>query len=220
MAGQLVLDLPVRAALGREDFLVSPANRTALELIDRPDLWPERKLLLVGPEGAGKSHLAEVFAFDRQAMIVDAADLFDIDPVPGALVVEDADRLPAERQEMLFHLHNRALAQGALLLFTARGPVGGWGLTLPDLQSRMAATAVVQLDPPDDALLAAVIVKLFADRQIQVAAPVVTYLASRIERSFAAAHAAVAALDARALALGRPVTRTLAAEYLDSTARP
>lgn len=220
MPRQLTLALPVRAALEREDFLVSPANRTALDLIDRPDLWPQRKLLLIGPAGSGKSHLAQVFAHDRAAMIVEAGDLFAIDPLPEALIIEDADRLAPDRQEMLFHLHNRMAAAGGLLLLTARRPVADWGLTLADLRSRMEATALARLDPPDDALLAAVILKLFADRQLQVAPSVVAYLVSRIERSFAAARAIVAALDARALALGRPVTRALAAEVLDRTAAP
>lgn len=220
MPAQLTLALPVRAALGRADFLVSPANRTALDLIDRPDLWPQGKLILAGPEGSGKSHLAEVFAHDRAAMIVEARDLFDIGPAPEALVVEDMEELPADRQEMMFHLHNRIAARGGLLLMTARRPVADWGLTLADLQSRMAAAAAVRLDPPDDALLAALIVKLFADRQLQVPATVVAYLVGRIERSFAAARAVVAAIDARSLALGRPVTRALAAEVLDRTAAP
>ena len=222
MARQLAFDLPARSAQGRADFYVSPANADALALIDRPDLWPLGKLLLIGPEGSGKSHLAAVFAAGRQARMVEAADLARgplPDPAP-ALVVENADRLPATAQEPLFHLHERTLREGGLLLLTAARPVADWGLTLADLKSRMQGTAAVALSPPDDALLAAVIVKLFADRQVTVAPTLVRYLVERTERSFAAARDLVERLDARALALGRPITRALAADVLDSAAGP
>lgn len=215
MPRQLAFDLPVRAALGREDFFVSPANSDALALIDAPERWPLGKLLLTGPHGSGKSHLAEVFAHDRQALIIEGADLFEMGEPPRAVVVENAEGVASRHEEALFHLHNRLAETGGLLLLTACEPPGRWGLCLPDLLSRMQATAIARLSPPDDALLSAVIVKLFADRQVQVPPALIPYLVSRIDRSFAAARALVAALDARALALGRPVTRALAAEFLD-----
>lgn len=215
MSRQLAFDLPVRAALGREDFFVSPANVDALALIDAPDLWPLGKLLLTGPHGSGKSHLAEVFAHDRQALIVEGTDLPEMGEPPRAVIVENAEGVAGRREEALFHLHNRLAETGGLLMLTASEPPGRWGLRLPDLLSRMQATAIARLSPPDDALLSAVIVKLFADRQVQVPPALISYLVSRIDRSFAAARALVAALDARALALGRPVTRALAAELLD-----
>ena len=212
MPRQLGLDLPVRPALGREDFFVSPSNAEAVAMINAPALWPQRKLLLIGPEGAGKSHLAEVFAHERQAMIVDGGNLFDPEIPPDAVVVEDADKVAGRHEETLFHLHNRMAEAGGLLLLTARE----WGLRLPDLLSRMQGTAVATLNPPDDALLGAVLVKLFADRQITVAPALIDWLLPRMDRSFAAARRLVAELDARALARGGAVTRALAAEVLDS----
>ena len=220
MPRQLTLDLPVRPALGREDFFVAASNAAAVAFVDAPERWPFGKLLLIGPRGSGKSHLAEVFAQDRQALIVEGADLFEMGEPPTAVVVENAERVAARHEETLFHLHNQIAERGGLLLLTAAEPPGNWGLRLPDLQSRMQATAIARLDPPDDALLAAVLVKLFADRQLQVPANLVSYLVSRMDRSFAAARRLVADLDARALALGRPVTRALAAELLDNGDRP
>lgn len=216
MVRQLTFDLPVRPALGREDFFVSPANAEALAMIDAPERWPYGKLLLTGPSGSGKSHLVEVFAHDWQAMIVEGADLFHMAEPPEAVVVENAEGVAGHNEETLFHLHNRLAERGGLLLLTSVEPPVRWGLRLPDLLSRMQATAVARLYPPDDALLAALIVKLFADRQVQVPPALIRYLVSRIDRSFAGARALVAALDSRALALGRPITRELAAEILDS----
>lgn len=218
MPRQLTFDLPVRPALGREDFLVSPSNAEAVAMIDAPALWPQRKLLLIGPEGAGKSHLAEVFARERQATIVEGGQIFDPGIPPDAVVVEDAEKVAGRHEETLFHLHNRIAEAGGLLLLTARRAPGEWGLRLPDLLSRMQGTAVATLNPPDDALLGAVLVKLFADRQITVAPALVGWLLPRMDRSFAAARRLVAELDARALARGSAVTRALAAEVLDSDA--
>lgn len=215
MSRQMTLDLPVRAALERADFFVAPSNAAALAMIDAPQLWPQGKLLLVGPSGSGKSHLAEVFAHDRQAMIIAASDLFDMPVPPAALVVEDADRITPDHEERLFHLHNRIAEQRGLLLLTARLAPARWGLRLPDLLSRMQGTAIATLNAPDDALLAAVLLKQFSDRQIHVPPAVITYLVGRMDRSFAAACDLVAHLDARALAEGRAVSRAMAAEALD-----
>lgn len=220
MPRQLTFHLPVRTALGRGDFFVSPANATALAQVEATKRWPECKLLLTGPAGAGKSHLAAVWAGSAGAKILSATDLAKAD-IPdlvasGSIVIEDADRIGADPrgQNALFHLHNLMLAQGGQLLLTASRAPGQWGLTLPDLRSRMEATALARIDAPDDLLLSAVIVKLFADRQLQVTPALVSYLVGRIDRSFAAASTIVAALDARALALGRPVSRALATEIL------
>lgn len=218
MPRQLAFDLPVRPALGREDFFVSPANELALAALDAGG-WPQGKMLLLGPEGAGKSHLAQVWAGDTGAQVIAARDIAALPlPEPGPMVVEDADRIAGDREAetALFHLHNHLLAADAPLLLTARRGATHWGLTLPDLKSRMEATATAELLPPDDALLSAVCLKLFADRQLQVTPALIQWLIRRIDRSFAAARAAVATLDAAALQRGRPVTRALAAEVLDT----
>lgn len=220
MAEQLTFRLPARPALGRGDFFVSPANAAAVDLVSRDDAWPMGKLALAGPAGAGKTHLVHVWATETGATVISAADLPGVDiPALAAaarVAVEDMDRAgSAAAEEALFHLHN-LLARDGRLLVTGRTPPAHWPIALPDLRSRLAATATAELAPPDDALLAAVLVKLFADRQIAVAPPVVAYLVPRIDRSFAAAHAIVDRLDQAALSEGRPVTRALAQRLLDN----
>ncbi len=215
MIRQLAFALPNSEAMTREDFFVAPSNALALQTVEGWQDWPGRKLLLIGPEGAGKSHLAHVWAALSGAVIVAGPDLArtDVAALAGKPVaVEDADRIgPAEAQ--LFHLHNLATS-GAALLLTARTPPRDWGLGLPDLISRMQATQIARLEAPDDALLSAVLVKLFADRQVAVPSNLIPYLISRMPRSIGAARALVADLDARALAAGRPITRALAGEVL------
>ncbi|MBL9053296.1 MAG: chromosomal replication initiator DnaA [Tabrizicola sp.] len=215
MIRQLAFDLPDLLAMTREDFFVAPSNALALQSIESWQSWPGQKLLLVGPEGAGKSHLARIWAAMADAVVLAAAKLgqADLTDFEGrALVVEDADRIGGS-EAALFHLHNLAISGGSLLL-TARTPPRDWGLSLPDLISRMQATPIVQLEAPDDSLLSAVLVKLFADRQVAVAPNLIPYLVSRMPRSIGAARGLVAALDARALAAGRPITRALAGEVL------
>jgi chromosomal replication initiation ATPase DnaA len=215
---QLAFDLPNAEAMTREDFFVAPSNALALQTVESWQDWPGRKLLLVGPEGSGKTHLAQIWARLTGAVILHAETLAttDVASLSGqAVVVEDANRIgPAEAQ--LFHLHNLVTTTGAALLITARTPPRDWGLCLPDLVSRLQATPIAHLDAPDDALLSAVLVKLFADRQVAVPANLIPYLISRMSRSVGATRALVAALDARALAAGRPITRALAGEVLDS----
>lgn len=217
MIRQLAFDLPSSEAMTRDHFFVAPSNALALQTVESWRDWPGRKLLLVGPEGAGKTHLTHIWAALADAVILSAESLSnaDIAALAGrAVAVEDADRLGAAETQ-LFHLHNLVTATGALLL-TARTPPRDWGLRLPDLKSRMQATPIAQLDGPDDALLSAVLVKLFADRQVAVPANLIPYLVSRMPRSIGAARGMVAALDARALAAGRPITRALASEILGS----
>lgn len=222
MTRQLAFDLPLRTALGREDFFVSATNAQALATLDGWRDWPRGKMLLIGPPGSGKTHLAHVWAEMTGAGMAPAATLAGADlaalAAQPALVVEDCTDLahsPAG-QEALFHLHNMLAAHHAPLLLTASSPVRDWGLTLPDLASRMQAAAITRLDPPDDALLSAVLIKLFSDRQISVNPALVAYLLPRMERSFDAARALVARLDAEALARGCAVTRSLAASLLDN----
>ncbi|MFT3689610.1 chromosomal replication initiator DnaA [Paenirhodobacter sp.] len=217
MARQLILDLPVRQARGRDDFFVAPANALALATLDAPESWPQGRMLLIGPEGAGKSHLAAIWAEAQEAPILRARDLTaEMAPaLSRAAVIEDAQQIgPAEAA--LFHLHNLAQAEGGRLLLTANAPPRDWGLTLPDLKSRMEATATVRIAAPDDALLSAVLVKLFADRQTKVPHSLIPWLVTHMDRSLGFARRLVAALDARAVSEGRPLTRTMAAEVLDS----
>ena len=221
MIRQLAFDLPTPEAFRREDFFVSPANATALAALDGWRDWPGGKMLLVGPHGSGKTHLAHLWAAGAGAVLIPAADLAQADlpalSAHGAVAVEDAEAVAGQPQAeaAFFHLHN-LVTQAGNLLVTATRPPRDWGLTLPDLASRLQAAPLTRLDAPDDALLSAVLIKLFADRQIAVPPTLIPYLVLRMERSIGAARALVTALDARALAMGRPITRQLAADLLDS----
>jgi len=212
---QLVLALDHAVSFAREDFLSGPSNSAALTLIERWPDWPNKVMALVGPEGAGKSHLATIWAETAGARTLSAKLLGETELpsalVTGALVVEDLQ--PAEFSERaLFHLLNLAREEGAYVLLTARTAPASLPLTIRDLASRLRAVPTVTLDAPDDTLLRLLIVKLAADRQLNVDEPVVNYLANRIERSFVAARSAVARLDEEAMRQHRPVTRALAAE--------
>lgn len=220
MTAQLAFDLPARASLRREDYFVSPANALALATLDAGG-WPQGKMMLVGPEGAGKTHLAHIWASGSGAELMAAVSLAqaDIDARSrGPLVVEDADRVAGDLrlETALFHLHNLLAERRLPLLMTASAPPRDWGLVLPDLASRMQASAITRIEAPDDGLLSAVLVKLFADRQITVPPTLIPWLVARMDRSLAAARGVVSRLDALALARGVPVSRQLAAEVLDS----
>lgn len=211
---QLAFDWPRSVSMAAGDFFLGPANLQAHAQVMAPDLWPRGKLCLTGPEGAGKSHLARVFAQATGAVIVPAPQITPDTPrPPGATVIEDADRLPEAAQEWLFHHHN-ALAGRVPLLLTARCEPARWPLSLPDLASRMQGTAVARIHAPDEALLAAVMLKLFTDRQITPDPRLPDYLLPRIGRSFADVARVVDALDACALATARPVNRQLAIDLM------
>lgn len=217
---QMAFDLGTQETYSAAGFFPAPANAAAFAAVMHWQGWPQGRMLLIGPAGAGKTHLAHIWAEAVGAEIVPAAALPGLDPttLPPHLVIEDADQVAGqpEAEEALFHSHNRVVNAGGLLLVTAPTPPRDWGLHLPDLISRMQALPLARLEPPDDALLSAVLVKLFSDRQITVPPNLIPYLVARMERSIAAARQLVAGLDARALAAGRPITRALAAEWLDS----
>jgi chromosomal replication initiation ATPase DnaA len=194
--------------LGRDDFLVAAANEVAVRWLDLWPRWPGHALVLTGPEGSGKSHLASVFASRARALLMapetlGGAALRDRVGDARAVAVDDAERAP---EVALFHLYNLIVERQGHLLLAAREPPIRWQIALPDLRSRLLGAPLVELAPPDDALLGAVLAKLFADRQLVVGGEVVAYLVARIERSFAAAAAAVDLLDKAALAAQHAIT--------------
>jgi chromosomal replication initiation ATPase DnaA len=222
MPAQLPLDLGHRPALEREDFMVAPSNEIAVAWIDRWPDWPAPALALHGPAGSGKTHLCQVWRQASGAVQVGIEDLRRDEPpaylgAATACVVEDVAACLKSEPEIarrLLHLYNMVLERGGYLLLSDREAPARWACPLADLRSRLSSVQAVALGEPDDALIEALLVKLFADRQLTVTAGVVRFLAARIERSFAAARHAVAAIDRAALAKRRQVTVPLASDVL------
>ena len=212
---QLALELPVERAISRDDLLESASNRLAVDLIDDWPDWPANAVVLAGPVGSGKSHLAAIWAGEADAVILPAAELAEHPGIAaqGNLVIEDAGPGTLD-EEALFHTFNQMLAAGHYLLITSRSFPSAWMVELKDLQSRLRLAHLVELSEPDDELLSAIIVKLFADRQLEVSPQTVSYLVARMERSMEAAGRLVSWLDREALARGRKINRSLAAEAL------
>ncbi len=213
---QLPLDFGFRPALGRADLLVAACNEAAVAWLDRWPAWPGPALALWGPASSGKTHLAEVWRARSGAAAIEGRDLASLS-LP--LLVDTAARIVIDHaddadEEALLHLYNLLAERQGHLLLVAREPPSRWGIALADLRSRLLAAPAVAVEAPDDAVLGAVLVKLFADRQLAVGEEVIAYLLVHLERSFAAAQEAVAALDAASLAGGRAVTVPLARQVL------
>jgi|TARA_B110000908_G_scaffold76259_1_gene91794 chromosomal replication initiation ATPase DnaA len=221
MSQQLSFDLPVIPALGRDDFMIAPSNAVAVAMIEATQDWVGEKLVLCGPTGSGKTHLAHVWAGTQNGQIIVASDLIDADIPALALTPTAIENLPdiaknQAAQTALFHLHNLMQSNGQPLLMTGTGAPNHWGMSLPDLQSRIDAAGVATLNAPDDTLLSAVIAKQFNDRQLMPRPDVIPYLVLRIDRSFAAARDVVAAMDEHSLSRHKPLTRALAGQVLDN----
>lgn len=216
MTRQLTLELWPGAAMGAEDFFVSDSNRAAHEAVTGGQAWPDGRLVLAGARGAGKTHLARIWAARTGAEVIAAGDIATTAlPAPGAaLVIEDADTLSQEAEEPLFHLLNHLAATGGNILLTAPAPPARWPIRLPDLASRLQAMQVVRIGEPDDALLAALLAKLFVDRGLAPEPGLIPWLILRMERSAAAARDTAALLDRAALSEGRTLTRAFAREVL------
>jgi chromosomal replication initiation ATPase DnaA len=215
---QLVFELPHRTAMGLEDFLVSRSNEAAVNLVDRWPDWPIGAAVIVGAKGSGKSHLANVWlsraggkAFEASAITRETVPMV---AASGAVLIENIQRTGDEAA--LFHLLNLVREQRLQILLTTDTAPGDLPIALPDFRSRLKALPLATIEPPDDALLRAVLVKLFADRQLAVEPQLVDYVLVRMERSTLAAQRFVAAADLRALALQRRVTRAIAAATLDA----
>jgi chromosomal replication initiation ATPase DnaA len=220
---QLILDLPHRAALGAEDFLVSECNLGAVRLIDSWPDWQTSVQLLIGPPASGKTHLVRVWQAKSGAEMLAAEnlDMASLDAMGegSAVSIEDIDRVGYE-EKALFHLLNAARERGFFLLLTSRQAPSRLDCKLPDLRSRLNALPAIRIGPPDDVLLKTVMLKQFADRQLSVDPKVLDFLALRIDRSLAAASLAVERVDRAALASGRKITRQLVAKALLGTGGP
>ena len=218
MAEQLTFDLPIRTSLERGDFFVSDANALAVARLENATSWTNNKIALVGPKGAGKTHLGHVWAEATGGALISLAELdaADVVHISTPLAVEIPEAPYAQDEQSLFHLHNHMAASQLPFLMIARTPPARWPLALPDLKSRMEATDLVQIEPPDDALLAAVLVKQFTDRQLRVAPALISWLTKRMDRSFGEAQRLVSEIDAASLSEGRAVSRALAQRILDN----
>lgn len=224
MTRQIPLDLPTKESFSRSDFVITPANELALDMIENSDRWPAGRMLLIGPRGAGKSHLAQIWATATGARIQPAEAIAgaDLESLArgGAVAVENAETVAGHpgAEAAMFHLCNM-LGQGGRLLITAILPPRDWGLQLPDLLSRLQSGGLMRLSPPDDALLQKVLIKLFSDRQIIPSAGLIPYILARMPRSIGAARAIITEMDRRAMAEQRPLGPKLAAEVLNSLAQ-
>ena len=214
---QIPLTYPILPRYGREDFLVSSSNEKAFELFERWPDWSDPICLVLGPSGAGKSHLAAMWGEQAKALCLTLADLSQADlstlPAGAAVVLEDADAGGLD-ETALFHLCNLTLEHKGWLVITAQQRPDLWGLALADLLSRLRRALSVEIDPPDEALVRAVLVKLCLDRQLRVDTGLIEFLALRIERSLGAARSIVDVLDREALSQQRAITRPMASEVL------
>lgn len=216
---QLTLELAPEPGFERENFVVSGSNEQAYAMIELWPNWPDPMLLILGPPGAGKSHLGAIWASTAKAGIQSAASLAAANieelAAAGPLLLEDADAI-GEREAQLFHLVNLMRERGTALLITAKTPPDAWGLRTADLVSRLRLAPTVAIGPPDDALMRAVLVKLLIDRQLVIDTSMVGYIALRLERSLDAARSFIDALDREALARQRRISRAIAADVLRS----
>ena len=214
---QLTFRWPHSPSYAREDFLSAPSNVDALTAIELWPNWAGRMLMLVGPEGAGKSHLGAIWAGSAGAVRLSGAELDEqrlkACAEARAVLIEDAEQSRGA-EAFLFHLINAALQHNAWLLLTSRSAPDAWGVNIPDLLSRLRLAPLVRLSAPDIELTEAVLFKLFNDRQLQVEPHVISYIALRIERSLGAARELVARLDTEALTQGRRITRAMASTAL------
>jgi chromosomal replication initiation ATPase DnaA len=222
MTRQIPLPLPHDAAMGADDFLVTPCNREAAAWVEKWPDWPALGLILTGLAGSGKTHLLNLWLTKSKGRFVTPQNLVaensaSLTATTTCVAIDDADILAgdAEAEESLFHLYNHLkTVKGSLLLTLTRG-AGQAGFVLPDLRSRLLTLPAAALGAPDDLLLEALIVKQFRDRQVALDAGVVAYLAPRMPRDAAGIRALVEKLDFSALAMGRKITIALARKVLE-----
>jgi chromosomal replication initiation ATPase DnaA len=214
---QMLLDIGLSGSMSRDDLIVTRANRAAVMLVERWPDWPGPFVIVAGPPGSGKTHLATIWREEAGAHACDPSHLIpaDLDAAQaGQPILIDGVEPGAFDETTLFHIMNAVRSGGGSLLMTSAHWPGAWQVRTPDLRSRIQAATTVEIDEPDDELLIGVMTKLFADRQIAVEASVIRYIASRIERSLASARMIVERLDKASLARKAKITRAFAAAFV------
>ncbi|MGY9034177.1 MAG: chromosomal replication initiator DnaA [Rhodobacterales bacterium] len=221
MSNQLSFSLPKKETLDRDNYFVSQANQGAVSLIEDWINWPSRKLILVGSEGSGKTHLGHLWASEVGATIINATTLMEqqVSELSKApVLVEDINEIQRNQpvEIVLFHLHNLLYSEGHSLLMTSQILPGRLSFSLEDLQSRIEASTIAKLHPVDDDLLGAILIKMFADRQIYFSDKLLTYVLSRVERSYTAAKLFVEEVDSKAMAESRVIGKKLVRDILEA----
>mgnify|MGYP005968282897 CR=1 FL=1 len=218
----VALELPVRSLTGRGDFFISEENAAAAALIDS---FPSgfSGAVIFGEKGCGKTHLAHLFAetvfqkTGKETAIMPAAEF---NPSSSADFLEESPYIVLENvgrpvdERALFHLLNAVKSLNGFVLMTAERPPAAWGLTLPDLMTRLKALPCIEIQPPGEMLMQAVLIKQFADRQLKVAPEVIAYLLKNMERSFRVASFITRRADELSLAERRAVTIPLVRRVL------
>ena len=219
MTDQLSFPQPKKVSLIKENYFISKANCYAVSVIENWEVWPSQKLILFGPKASGKTHLSNLWAKDVGATVLEATNLMEeqisrLGNTP--VVVENIDKIQRNRpiELILFHLHNLLASEKKNLLMTSRLLPGRLRFTLEDLQSRVVASALARIEPIDDELLSAILVKIFADRQMFFPDKLLSYVLPRIDRSYTALHTFVEELDYRAMSENRPVGKELVRDIL------
>ena len=216
MSEQLSFKLPIKVARGRDAFFVSEANTNAVVTLDDPETWPQGKMILLGPKSCGKSHLLEIWLSENKAKKIDPLRCFDQPDTGARIVVDNLQELAGipTAETRLFHLHNHLQFTGGKLLMASSMAVRQAGFGLPDLLSRLEGTSCAKIDRPDDALLHAVLLKAFMDRQLSPPPTVLAYILKNMDRSFDAVNNIVTQLDVQSMSTKRPITRAMAASIL------
>lgn len=215
-SSQIPFPFGAKRSFAREDFVPGATNEAALALVDAWPVWTSRVCALWGPQGCGKSHLAHIWRAESRALEIDAAALTSAVvaelPAGAAFLLDDADRVVGGAG--LFHLINFVNQSAGWLLMTARQAPTRWPTSVPDLHSRLTAVPGAALESPDEGLLARVLLKLFADRQLKLPEALIGYLAPRLERSFAEAERIVVLIDELALQQKRNISVEIGAQAL------
>ncbi|TAH32842.1 MAG: hypothetical protein EYC62_08915 [Alphaproteobacteria bacterium] len=218
---QISFEWPHSVSMRRNNFAVNPSNQTALQWIESWPHWGSYASVIYGPKGSGKTHLAHIWAEKSQGVFLDSklaeADFMAVAQKFKCLVIDDADQFT--NQQLLFHTLNSAKNNNGSLLLLARSATPQWKVTLPDLSSRLNALPQIAIATPDQEMLAILMTKQFADRQMAVDPGVIDYAVVRLNRSYAAIQAFVDMADQFSLEMKRRVTVSLARDIVQELDR-